>query len=68
MKKLLAAAVGAGVTFWNRLTLIWVVLNLFFMVVALVTKEPLAYFVLGLSTVVLGVVMIFRTRAEGKYR
>mgnify|MGYP001157909284 CR=1 FL=1 len=55
-------------TFWNRLTLIWVAINLFFMVVALVTAEPLAYLILGLSTVILGVVMIFRTRAEGKYR
>lgn len=55
-------------TFWNRLTLIWVVLNLAFMVVALVTKEPVAYLILGLSTVALGVVMFFRTRAERKYR
>ena len=55
-------------TFWNRLTLIWVVINLFFMVVALVTKEPVAYLILGLSTVALGVVMIFRTRAENRYR
>ena len=55
-------------TFWSRLTLIWVVLNLFFMVVALVTKEPVAYLTLGLSTATLGVVMVFRARAESKYR
>lgn len=55
-------------TFWNRLTLIWVVINLFFVVVAFTTKDSWAYLTLGISTTILGVVMIFRTRAEGKYR
>ena len=58
---------GAVMTFWNRLTLIWVVLNLAFMIVAFVTREPWAYLVMGVSNIVLGVVLFFRVRSEGKY-
>ena len=55
-------------TFWNRLTIIWVVLNLVLVVVAFTSREPVAYLAFGVSAAILGVVMIFRTRAEGKYR
>ena len=44
-------------TFWNRLTIIWVVLNLVLVVVVAFTgREPLAYLALGVSAAILGLV------------
>ena len=56
-------------TFWNRLTVIWVVLNLVLVVVVAFTgREPLAYLALGVSAAILGLVLVFRAKFERTYR
>ena len=55
-------------TFWNRLTIIWVVLNLVLVVVAFTGREPLAYLALGVSAAILGLVLVFRAKFERTYR
>ena len=55
-------------TFWNRLTVIWVVLNLVLVVSAFTSREPLAYLVLGVSAAILGLVLVFRAKFERTYR
>ncbi len=55
-------------TFWNRLTIIWVVLNLVLVVVAFTGREPLAYLALGVSAAILGLVLVFRDKFERTYR
>ena len=56
-------------TFWNRLTIIWVVLNLVLVVVVAFTgREPLAYLALGVSAAILGLVLVFRAKFERTYR
>ena len=57
-------------TFWNRLTIIWVVLNLVLVVVvvAFTGREPLAYLALGVSAAILGRVLVFRAKFERTYR
>ena len=55
-------------TFWNRLTVIWVVLNLVLVVVAFTSREPLAYLAFGVSAIILGLVLVFRFRFERTYR
>ena len=56
-------------TFWNRLTIIWVVLNLVLVVVvAFTSREPLAYLAFGVSAIILGLVLVFRAKFERTYR
>ena len=55
-------------TFWNRLTVIWVVLNLVLVAVAFTSREPLAYLAFGVSAIILGLVLVFRVRFERTYR
>ena len=55
-------------TFWNRLTIIWVVLNLVLVVVAFTSREPLAYLAFGVSAAILGLILVFRAKFERTYR
>ena len=55
-------------TFWNRLTVIWVVLNLVLVVAAFTSREPSAYLALGVSAAILGLVLVFRAKFERTYR
>ena len=55
-------------TFWNRLTVIWAVLNLVLVVAAFTSREPLDYLAFGVSAAILGLILIFRAKFERTYR